>query len=523
MTTVSYPIQGGDYARAGSAASSIKQMLKQIGVEPAAIRRTMIATYEAEMNVVVHAASGLIRVRLDPGQIDVEVVDQGPGIPDIALAMTEGFSTAPDEARELGFGAGMGLPNIRRNSDHFTLESTAGRGTQLRFTIRFAPQAAAAAPPPRPSSDASACRGCLRCVRVCPTKARRLRGGQPQVLSHLCIGCGACIAACPQGALGVDGAADAVLPTLSGALVVPEAFLAQFGPGVPAERVVAALRELGCDRVVATSGWELALRQAVVAYARAEATRRPVISPVCPAVVHLIALRFPSLLPQVAPFESPVAAVAKSLAARPAACAVACPAQQAELALGEPPQMAAVSPKALREAILPRLAPPTRATCADSGERCPPPAAGPEPVLEVSGLRHVARVLDDAENGRLGDITVVEPYACDLGCCGSPLLAEDPFVARRRRSAAHAAAGAEARAVRRRRELVPRPGLRLDGDMRKAIEKLSRIDALAKRLPGSNCGLCGAPTCAAFAEDVVMGRAAERDCVVLAGRQEDVP
>jgi hypothetical protein len=126
--------------------------------------------------------------------------------------------------------------------------------------------------------------------------------------------------------------------------------------------------------------------------------------------------------------------------------------------------------------------------------------------LEVSGIRHVMRVLEEVENGLLPDVRVLELFACDQGCFGSPLLKEDAFISRHRARSGPAAK--EARAVRREKPLTARAGLRLDEDMAKAIAKLSEIEKLRRTLPGKDCALCGAPTCDALAEDIILGRTA---------------
>lgn len=129
------PIAGQDFMAAGEAAARIKKTLQQVGIDPDTIRRTTIVVYEAEMNIVIHAHQGSLTALISPERIDIIATDEGPGIIDIDLAMQEGFSTAPDEIRELGFGAGMGLPNIKRNSDKLDIHSTVGVGTVLRATI----------------------------------------------------------------------------------------------------------------------------------------------------------------------------------------------------------------------------------------------------------------------------------------------------------------------------------------------------------------------------------------------------
>ncbi|MFA6449358.1 MAG: anti-sigma regulatory factor [bacterium] len=130
-----FPVKGGNFSEAGEAASKIKSVLKQIGVQYEIIRRVAIASYEAEMNIVAHAEGGQISVDIAPEEISVTASDKGPGIPDIEQAMIEGFSTASAKIREMGFGAGMGLPNIKRAVDWMNIESTAGESTTLQFKI----------------------------------------------------------------------------------------------------------------------------------------------------------------------------------------------------------------------------------------------------------------------------------------------------------------------------------------------------------------------------------------------------
>ena len=130
-----FEIDGKDFANAGKASTTIKSILREIGIGPAVIRRAAIACYEAEMNVVLYARKGTMELRVTPTEIRVRVEDEGEGIPDVALAMQPGYSTASDEIREMGFGAGMGLPNIKNNSDRFAIHSVVGRGTVVEVTI----------------------------------------------------------------------------------------------------------------------------------------------------------------------------------------------------------------------------------------------------------------------------------------------------------------------------------------------------------------------------------------------------
>lgn len=126
-----FNIEGGNFSRAGMASSEVKKLLKQLNVDAMLIKRIVVALYEAEVNVVAHAYEGVMNVVLDGKSIVVTITDKGPGIPDIDQAMQEGYSTASPEVREMGFGAGMGLPNIKKNCDQLTIESTVNVGTKV--------------------------------------------------------------------------------------------------------------------------------------------------------------------------------------------------------------------------------------------------------------------------------------------------------------------------------------------------------------------------------------------------------
>ncbi|MEO0161593.1 MAG: ATP-binding protein [candidate division WOR-3 bacterium] len=132
-----FEITGGDFINGGMASCRIKNILKEIGIDAEIMRRVAIASYEAEMNVVMYAKKGKMKLILTPHRIVIKVEDEGPGIPDIELAMQPGYSTATPEMREMGFGAGMGLPNIQKNADIFNINSTVGKGTNLQIVINL--------------------------------------------------------------------------------------------------------------------------------------------------------------------------------------------------------------------------------------------------------------------------------------------------------------------------------------------------------------------------------------------------
>ncbi len=130
-----FNVDGDDFTSAGEASAEVKKRLRLMGYDPEIIRRVSIAMYEGEINMVIHAGGGQADVSVYPDRIEIVLEDKGPGIPDINLAMSEGFSTAPDTVRSLGFGAGMGLPNMKRYSDELKLESEVGKGTKVTMIV----------------------------------------------------------------------------------------------------------------------------------------------------------------------------------------------------------------------------------------------------------------------------------------------------------------------------------------------------------------------------------------------------
>ena len=133
-----YPVEAEDYTRAGEASADIKRKLKQLGVPASVLRRVSVASYEVELNLVIHSDGGMLTLEVTPEAVRLISADRGPGIPDLDLAMREGWSTASETARSLGFGAGMGLPNMKRNADDFSITSEVGRGTTIDMGFNLA-------------------------------------------------------------------------------------------------------------------------------------------------------------------------------------------------------------------------------------------------------------------------------------------------------------------------------------------------------------------------------------------------
>jgi anti-sigma regulatory factor (Ser/Thr protein kinase) len=137
MIELKFNIEGGDFDRAGMASSETKKVLKQLNIDPKVIKRAVVALYEGEVNIAAHAYRGTVRISVSDHQIVATLKDEGPGIADINRAMLEGFSTASPKVREMGFGAGMGLPNMKKNADELKVESTPNEGTVVKMIFEF--------------------------------------------------------------------------------------------------------------------------------------------------------------------------------------------------------------------------------------------------------------------------------------------------------------------------------------------------------------------------------------------------
>lgn len=132
---LTYEVEGGDLTQAGEASAQVKQTLRKLGFDPDTIRRVSVCMYEGEINMVIHAGGGEADVEILPDRVSMVLTDHGPGIPDVELAMQEGWSTAPDNVRNLGFGAGMGLPNIKKYTDYMDIKTEIGKGTRMLLTV----------------------------------------------------------------------------------------------------------------------------------------------------------------------------------------------------------------------------------------------------------------------------------------------------------------------------------------------------------------------------------------------------
>ncbi len=399
--------------------------------------------------------------------------------------------------------------------------------------------------------DHKKCLGCTTCIKNCPTEAMRVRAGKATILPNRCVDCGTCLRVCPHKAVRASCDSLALLERFEYNVAVPDpALYGQFQNLDDVEIVLNGLLCLGFDDV-----WEAAQAGEALSGLARERIRRgkrptPEISSMCPAVVRLISIRFPRLISHLAPIVSPTelaAVTAREKAVRDTGlpperigvfsivpCSSMVTAAHSPIGLPRPVLDGALAIRDVYLALLDpmreldpdKLKPLSRSGSEGAawgyigGESA---ARGREQYVAVDGIDNVIRTLEDVEDGRLPDADFVELRACTQGCVGGCFTVENPFVARMRlkrlaQTLPESRSGGEpSQAQRELLGLTQKPeftpSFQLDPDRRRAMSKLLKIQDLEQQLPGLRCGSCGAPSCHAFAEDVVMGRAALDDCI----------
>jgi ferredoxin len=411
------------------------------------------------------------------------------------------------------------------------------------------------------------CTGCAACLRSCPTQAIRIRQHKSVRITGQCIGCGSCIRACPAGAVAAATAMPELSPGGPAAIAfVSPVLYAQFPRTVPAN-VLLGLRQMGFAHTIDMSFFLEMFQRAAEEFIRrnraAAEAPWPLISPVCPVVLRLIAFRFPSLLDHVLPILRPVALMAREVeerllpeyaargeksalcfinpcptlaGPRPVSGAPPPPRPRAAVGVNEIyPALKAALEKILAADALPFTGSAFEFESCTSGNAALAAMTGGEisgmdveRTLAVHGLGETVAYLHKIEMGLLSDVEYIEFRACHEGCLGGVLTAVDKYVAKRNVQAMVREVGLGSRLPREtvlrlyakgrfRPDRSPARLTRIFGTRQRALtlKELNRIEELLERIEGRDCGACGAPDCRAFAEDVVRGAAALEDCIWL--------
>lgn len=396
----------------------------------------------------------------------------------------------------------------------------------------------------------------MSCMRACPTQAIRVRGGHAFMLKERCIDCGECFKVCPRGAVDplTNTMADISAFEYKVAVVSPTLFV-QFDPRVTPGMILEALKRCGFDEALALSPACEEIAAATELYVNEHAGTSPLISTFCPAVIKLIQTKYPELLERLLPLLSPSEYTAKvvkrdrafRLGIRPEKVGVVyiTPCSAKLVSILESPEeetLCTDSAISVRDVfqLLPEALSAVRNQGAAAGEPVSaavmswaflwsrPKSVPMESSMSVAGLSNVIRILDDIEKGRLHGYTFIECHACPEGCVSGALTVENPYVARARaihlmQSLAEGAKPLRTDVEKRygegdyhwRGRPAARPFIPLDRDISRAIAKMKDREEISGRLPGIDCGACGAPTCEAFAEDVVLDQARESSCIFL--------
>mgnify|MGYP000579975318 FL=1 len=396
--------------------------------------------------------------------------------------------------------------------------------------------------------DADLCMGCINCIKRCPTQAIRVRNGKAQINSKFCIDCGECIRVCPHHAKHATYDKLDVLKQYEYTVALPAPSLySQFNNLDDVNIVLNALLMMGFHDVFEVSAAAELVSEATREYLSENPDRLPAISTACPSVVRLIRVRFPNLIPNLLPLNPPVE-VAAILAAEKAMKETGLPREKIGIIFISPCPSKVTYVKsplgtdhsevdrvlAIKE-VYPQLLSCMKAVGDDPPEigtsgkigiswgRSGGEASGlfTEEYLAADGIENVIRVLEDMEDQKFTNLRFVELNACNGGCVGGVLTVENPYVAevklkRLRKYMPVARSHIEGNAeelVKWTKDVQYEPVFNLGNTMMESFARLNQVERLCKKLPGLDCGSCGAPTCKSLAEDIVRGEAVESDCV----------
>jgi ferredoxin len=379
----------------------------------------------------------------------------------------------------------------------------------------------------------------MRCMRVCPTQAIRVKNQKASFLRDRCIDCGECVRVCPSNAVLPRTGAFEDFSRFTYTIAIPSpVFYSQFGKDVPPSAILAALEHIGFDEAYDAACASESVSIAIEEYLASVESPRPLISPFCPAIVRLIQIRYPNLLEHLIPIESPMeiaAREAKRLAMKKHGL------REAEIGVIYVKHSfvnATVAISDIYQSMLHVLP-----ECLGTVDREEVRGLGlgwavlggqvaclkAEDCLAIGGLSDAVRIFDEIENGKLRDVQYIEVHSCPPGCAGGSLTVENSYIVRSRVLRMIRRYGGKPCQDREKvRELYSKnffsltgkipliPMRPLDDDVAKALQKMQQQQQFSAELPQIDCGACGSPTCATFAEDVVRGDAQPEACVFLA-------
>lgn len=400
--------------------------------------------------------------------------------------------------------------------------------------------------------DESKCVGCTNCIKRCPTEAIRVRGGKAVIASERCIDCGECIRICPHHAKRAVYNKMSMLDNFKYTIALPApALYGQFNNLDDIDYILNGLKKMGFNYVYEVSRAAELVSEATRRLIKSGRLKKPVISSACPAVVRLIRVRYPDLVDNVLPVKSPME-VAAQIAKREAAeregiseeeigCffITPCPAKVTDIRVPIGIEKSKVDGAISIGEIFPKLSsymdklkPEELRPIASSGiigvswstSGGEASALLNDKYLAADGIENIIRVLGEVEDERIGDLDFIELNACSSGCVGGVLSVENPYVAKARIqrlrrylpvSKNHLSSDSVPEGIKWNSSLEYSNVLTLSSDIGEAMRMMADIDSREKKLPGLDCGACGAPTCRAFAEDVVKGTCSETDCVFI--------
>ncbi len=400
--------------------------------------------------------------------------------------------------------------------------------------------------------DRDKCKGCINCIKRCPTQAIRVRDGKAHILSDLCIDCGECIRVCPHKAKKAIYDPVSVIGNYKYPVaLVPPSFFGQFNNVEDPDIVLSAMKAAGFAAVFDVGRAAELVSAATRRLLATGNLKRPVISSACPAALRLIRVRFPSLIERVLPVVPPMELAARM--AREEAVAAGqkpedvgcifitpCPAKVTDIKMpiGSTTSEvdAAIAVKEIYPLLLPHMKADTAGEALQSGRigyswgESGGESSGllsTDAYLAADGIENVIRVLEDLEDDKYGELEFVELNACAGGCVGGVLQVENPYIAitklkRMRRylpvSVNHLGESIPPQMLWDA-DLVYQPVMELGKTQQESFDLYARVEENMEKLPMLDCGSCGAPTCQAFAEDVVRGYSRLDDCVVLMRRR----